>query len=65
MKATPPERLQAAKERVENATGDLKAAEGLRNLEIRSAKAAGLSLRAIGTAVGLHFTRVDQILRGE
>lgn len=44
---------------------DSAAADRARRTAFREAQKAGLSLRQIGEAVGLHHTRVGQIIRGE
>jgi hypothetical protein len=40
-------------------------AQALRLDSFRRAQAAGLSLREIAAEVGLHYTRVGEILRGD
>jgi hypothetical protein len=49
------ERAEAQREKVSTA----------RRESFESAQAAGLTLREIGEVVGLHHTRVGEILRGE
>lgn len=44
---------------------DAAAAQRARREAFIAAQKAGLSLRAIGEEVGLHHTRVGQIIRGE
>ncbi len=53
------QRAQLAYER------DIDAAREARRKSFERAQKAGLSLRAIGDAVGLHRSRVGEILRGE
>jgi DNA-directed RNA polymerase specialized sigma24 family protein len=49
----------------EKAKGKLDQAGEERRESFQRAKGAGLSLAEIGQAVGLHRSRVDQILRGK
>jgi hypothetical protein len=44
---------------------DVETARGARRKSFERAQKAGLSLRDIGDAVGLHRSRVGEILRGE
>jgi hypothetical protein len=44
---------------------DVEAARDARRKSFERAQKAGLSLRDIGNAVGLHRSRVGEILRGE
>jgi hypothetical protein len=53
------QRAQLAYER------DVEAAREARRKSFERAQKAGLSLRDIGDAVGLHRSRVGEILRGE
>jgi hypothetical protein len=53
------QRAQLAYER------DVEAAREARRKSFERAQEAGLSLRDIGDAVGLHRSRVGEILRGE
>lgn len=53
-----------AQAKFERAKAQLDAASKARRESFRQAKDAGLSLAEIGDAVGLHRSRVDQILRG-
>jgi hypothetical protein len=44
---------------------DTEAARGARRAAFAKARDEGLTLREIGKEVGLHHTRVSQIIRGE
>jgi hypothetical protein len=54
--------VRAAQERFEREQG---AAHETRRKAFAKAQESGLSLRAIGEEVGLHHTRISQIIRGE
>jgi DNA-directed RNA polymerase specialized sigma24 family protein len=53
-----------AQERFERAQTQLEEAAKLRRESFERAAAAGLSMAEIGEAVGLHRTRVNQIIKG-
>jgi gamma-glutamyl phosphate reductase len=53
--------VRAAQERFEREQG---AAHEARRKAFAKAQESGLSLRAIGDEVGLHHTRISQIIRG-
>ncbi|HEY2479009.1 MAG TPA: hypothetical protein VGI17_09780 [Solirubrobacterales bacterium] len=54
--------VRAAQERYE---AEAEAARQVRRDAFAEARESGLTLREIGEAVGLHHTRVGQIIRGE
>lgn len=54
--------VEAAQREFERETA---AAHCARREAFRDAQKAGMSLRSIGEAVGLHHTRVSQIIRGQ
>jgi len=56
---------QRAQAKFERAKGQLNEASEERRASFQRAKAAGMSLAEIGEAVGLHRSRVDQILHGK
>jgi hypothetical protein len=50
---------------VERAEGDLKRAREMRRKSFQRAQRAGLSLREIHDATGVHWTRVREIISGK
>jgi hypothetical protein len=54
---------QRAQAQYETKQSELEKAHAVRRKGFAQAKAAGLSLREIAEATGLHWTRVGQILR--
>lgn len=54
-----------AQARFERTRGQLEAAANERRETFKRAAAAGLSMAEIGEAVGLHRTRVNQIIKGK
>jgi DNA-directed RNA polymerase specialized sigma24 family protein len=56
---------QRAQGKVERAQGQLDNVREERRESFKQARKAGLSLGEIGKAVGLHRSRVDQILNGK
>jgi DNA-directed RNA polymerase specialized sigma24 family protein len=59
------QRAKRAQEKFERAQGQLDLASTERREEFRRAAAAGLSMAEIGEAVGLHRSRVNQIIKGK
>lgn len=57
--------VRAAQVRYERAKSNLDKAGEQRRMSFEVAKEDGLSLADIGQAVGLHRSRVDQILKGK
>ncbi|HET7446036.1 MAG TPA: hypothetical protein VFJ57_15410 [Solirubrobacterales bacterium] len=61
--------LRKARDEVRKAQADFERqvskAQDARRKSFERAQRSGLSLRAIGEEVGLHHTRVGQIIRGE
>jgi hypothetical protein len=57
--------LQAVQDAQAKFERDQAAAHEARRAAFAAARDAGLSLRQIGEAVGLHHTRILQIIRGE
>jgi DNA-directed RNA polymerase specialized sigma24 family protein len=54
-----------AQTKFERAQGQLESAATSRRESFQEAAAAGLSMAEIGDAVGLHRTRVNQIIKGK
>lgn len=59
------ERAKRAQQRFEQAHGQVERAAKARREDFQRAAAAGLSMAEIGAAVGLHRSRVNQIIKGK
>lgn len=64
-KKNAPQGAKRAQEKFERAQGQLDLASTERREEFRRAATAGLSMAEIGKAVGLHRSRVNQIIQGK